>query len=196
MIEPRKISEKDINAALALIEPLALPEKRELCRTTISQCGDKLCAVADEFSATPSAGVLRKELAGLADDLKKARAQIRKYSQTCRALVFDNPAKADEFVGTPLEKVAFYQHKLAVPPGGHRWDNVAAIAETFARDLLLSFSSKRPTQTEGGPYYALTKLLYKAATGKALRGVSKYCGKQRGRYDVSGVLMLPVKRPP
>jgi hypothetical protein len=59
-------------------------------------------------------------------------------------------------------------------------------AATLAKTLIETHGSKRPTLTDGGPYYRLASILYSAATGEHEVDLSRQCRRAlRGRNEAA-----------
>jgi hypothetical protein len=153
--------------------------------------------VWEEIRTLPKPGVLRQELKEIIRDLNRTKQAFTKYSKAAKAMIFWNDStKQQAFfdaIDRCVESAQFHHDSLVVPPGGHQWDNVKAIAAQYANDLLLSFSAKSPTKTSDGAFYQLAALLYKAATGENA-DLEQYC-RQLGRIEPNVVVRIsPAER--
>ena len=185
-----------VKRALTLIGPAS--EQEAACAAAIDACIRLLHLVWEEIRTLPTPGVLRKELKEIVRDLNRIKQAFSKYSKTAKAIIFRNdPAKQQAFFDDIdrciKEAQSLIATDLIVRRGGHRWNNVKAIAAKYAKELLLSFSPKRPTKSSSGAFYELAALLYKAATGKGA-DLEHYC-RELGRIEPNIVVRFsPAKR--
>jgi hypothetical protein len=196
-----------IKRALMLIGPESA--RWTDCATAVNERIRLLCLVWEELRTLPTPGVLREELKEIVRDLNRTKRAFAKYSRVARAVIFEDDmeriaktvnrrrtvlihsARQQAFFDTIehwVEKAKFHHDSLKIPPGGHQWDNVKAIAAKYAKELLLSFSPKPPTLSYGGAFYKLAAHLYKAATGEDAE-LEQYCRQvDLGRIEPSVVV--------
>jgi hypothetical protein len=184
-----------VKRALTLIGPAS--EQEAACAAAIAAHIRLLHLLWEKTSAIPTPGVLRKELKEIVRDLNRTKRVFTKYSKAANAIIFWNDsAKQQTFfddIGRCIEAAQFHHDNLVFRPGGHRWDNVKAIAAKYAKELL-SFSPKPPTQSHGGAFYKLAALLYKAATGEDA-DLEHYC-RELGRIEPNVVVKISFSAQP
>jgi hypothetical protein len=177
-----------IERALELIKPK--PEQRAACAGDVKDRVQMLMFLHRTCRNVPSPGTLRNEFNEIADFLKNFRRGFNKFSAISRAMIFWKDPKREEAFFKELDQrinAAQLNHDwLIVPPGGHRWNDTAAMAAKYAEELLRQFSAKPPTKTKGGAFYQLASLLYEAATGKKNVALEQYCRVQLDDPDRFG----------
>jgi hypothetical protein len=181
-----------VKRALKLIGPAS--EQEAACAAAIDARIQLLHLVWEAIRRLPTPGTLRKELKEIVHDLNRTKRTFKKYSKVAKAIIFQNDsARQQAFfddIDRCIEEAQFLiTTGLIVRRGGHRWNNVKAIAAKYAQELLLSFSAKPPTKSGGGAFYELAALLYKAVTGEDA-GLEQYC-RQLGRIEPSVVVRFP-----
>jgi hypothetical protein len=186
-----------VKRALTLIGPAS--EQKAACAAAIDARIRLLHLVWEEISKIPTPGMLRTELREIVRDLNRIkRAFSKKYSKVAKAMIFENDsARQQAFfddIDHCIEEAQFHHDNLVFRPGGHQWDNVKAIAAKYAKELLLSFSPKPPTQYSGGAFYELAALLYKAATGETA-DLEHYC-RELGRIEPNIVVRMSFDAQP
>jgi hypothetical protein len=186
-----------VKRALTLIGPAS--EQEAACAAAIDARIRLLHLVWEEISKIPTPGVLRIELEEIVRDLNRIRRNFTKhYSKTAKAMIFENDsarqqAFSDEIDRCIKEAQFLITTDLIVRRGGHRWNNVKAIAAKYAKELLLSFSAKPPTKSRDGAFYELAALLYKAATGEGA-DLEQYCRQvELGRIEPNVVVKRIAK---
>jgi hypothetical protein len=177
-------------AALALIRPT--PEQHSTCVAAVAVRINILRAAARDAASTPSPSNLKKEFKTIADDLERAKATLTRCSAGARAATFwKDPDQQKAFLAaldTAIDAAQFHHDALVIPPGGPAFDNVKAAAVTCAAELLRLYSAESLLPT-GRICRELAELLYKEATGKAVK-LTQYC-REIGRIEPQHLFKIP-----
>jgi len=179
--------------ALELISPN--PEQRDLCATAIDARIQMLRGLARDIGSIPSPGDLKGELKEIVRDLKRTKRNFTKYSEVAKAATFwKDPERQEAFLtalNQGIEAAQFHHDALVIPPGSRQFDNVKAMAASYAAELLRCYSAEPLTPT-GRICRELAELLYKEATGKAAN-LEPYC-RQPGRIEPRPLFRVPFAK--
>lgn len=144
-----------VDRALRRIKPR--PEQKDACIAVIKKRVELLRETHLSLKAIPSSGKLKEELADIGNALERMQDILSRCSETSRDLVFrgDVPVFLN-MLNRAIDSAQRDHDRLVVPRRGRfRWDNVKALTAGLAHELLITFSAKPPTRTEGGAFYRL-----------------------------------------
>jgi hypothetical protein len=112
----------------------------------------------------PGAGQIRKKLAKLASDLRRAQAAAKALPDGALSII-----DADQKLLSDLERMRLateqQSDKIPVKPTGGNSDRML-LAASRARHLMIGWTEKPVTLTDDSDYIKLAALLYRLATGK------------------------------